>query len=77
MEFYRAIARGSAEEINTAHEQFRRVMSLMTRGPFEKYLFRIDEDGMYRAKDLLHLLDMMLMEFDVRPPSRRKSNPIG
>ena len=79
MELYRALARGGAEEMSIAHEQFSRVMKLMTRGPFEKYLFRINEEGIFRTHELIKILDVMMMEygnFSERPMPRRRSKPL-
>ena len=78
MEIYRAVARGTAEEINSAHQRLFRVMKLVSRGPLEKYLFRISDDGMFRTREIINMLDMMLSdfnEFEDRPPSRRRSKP--
>lgn len=63
MELYRAFARGNIDEMNSALEQYRKVLKIVSTSPIEKYLFRMNEENIFRTHEILKFMDIMTMEF--------------
>ncbi len=64
MELYRASVRGVHEEIELAHNQLMQVIKIVSRGPLEKYLYRINEPGMFSVHKLMRVIEMVVMDYE-------------
>lgn len=77
VELYRATIRGVPQEIERAYDNLIDITKFVSRGPLEKYLYRMNEHDMIIVREIIRAVKILFMEcgmINTTPPSRRRSN---
>lgn len=78
IELYRTTTRGIPQEIERAYDNLIDITKLVSRGLFEKYLYRMNGHRMMIVQEIIRAIEVLFMKrglINKTPPSRRRNNP--